>query len=490
MNIADPFLFQAKLNPAALAICTPGAARERVSYGRLERMVNNVGKAALARGLARGQVAAIDIKDKIFHAAVILGLARIGIVTVSARNPTLPKELGVAAVICDAALPYRNAGTVMVADQSAWALDGDGAPLADERLYRVSEDDPCRITLTSGTTGEARGVAFSHKAVAAKNARLAFARGNRFPQCSRFYCDLGLATDPGFRDMLHMLSKGGTIFYYGGDAESLIQAIDLYKIQAMIAAPSGLAEYLKFFEAYSDVACGFDHILTSGASLSRSLSERVRARMCANLYSTYGSTETGGVAMAPAHAIADVAGAVGFVTPGAAVEIVDEGGKALPAGREGSVRIRTAQTVTGYVGNPAEAETAFRDGWFYPGDIGALRDDRLLLILGREKEVLNLSGDKIRPGLVEDVLTAFAGIGEAAAFTQTDGLGIARLWAAVVPRSAIDQEALRRHCQERLGAAFAPVEFVVLDALPRGEGGKLDRQRLTALASAQRVPSR
>ena len=42
--------------------------------------------------------------------------------------------------------------------------------------------------------------------------------------------------------MLHMLSKGGTIFYYGGDAESLIQAIDLYKIQAMIAAPSGLAE--------------------------------------------------------------------------------------------------------------------------------------------------------------------------------------------------------------------------------------------------------
>jgi acyl-CoA synthetase (AMP-forming)/AMP-acid ligase II len=55
----------------------------------------------------------------------------------------------------------------------------------------------------------------------------------------------------------------------------------------------------------------------------------------------------------------------------------------------------------------------------------------------------------------------------------------------VVPRSAIDQEALRRHCQERLGAAFAPVEFVVLDALPRGQGGKLDRQRLTALASAK-----
>jgi acyl-CoA synthetase (AMP-forming)/AMP-acid ligase II len=95
MNIVDPILFQAKLNPAAPAICVPGAARPLISYGRLERAIHNIGRAALSSGLARGQVAAIHVKDKIFHAALILGLARVGVVTMSARGHSFPPEIGV-----------------------------------------------------------------------------------------------------------------------------------------------------------------------------------------------------------------------------------------------------------------------------------------------------------------------------------------------------------------------------------------------------------
>ena len=47
MNIVDPILFQAKLNPAAPAICVPGAARPLISYGRLERAIHNISRAAL-----------------------------------------------------------------------------------------------------------------------------------------------------------------------------------------------------------------------------------------------------------------------------------------------------------------------------------------------------------------------------------------------------------------------------------------------------------
>jgi hypothetical protein len=53
MNIVDPILFQARLNPAAPAICVPGAARPLISYGRLERAIHNISRAALAAGLAR-----------------------------------------------------------------------------------------------------------------------------------------------------------------------------------------------------------------------------------------------------------------------------------------------------------------------------------------------------------------------------------------------------------------------------------------------------
>jgi acyl-CoA synthetase (AMP-forming)/AMP-acid ligase II len=170
---------------------------------------------------------------------------------------------------------------------------GDGVPLDDPRLVSAGGDELCRITLTSGSTGEAKGIPFTHRLVFERNARLAFTRDTAFQTCSRFYCDLGFATDPGFRDLLRLTYKGGTIFYYGEDPESLVQGLTLYQVQGMMASPEGLSQYLKFYDAYPNVACALDHIITQGAAMPRSLSERVRARMCANLSSTYGATETG-----------------------------------------------------------------------------------------------------------------------------------------------------------------------------------------------------
>ena len=59
-------------------------------------------------------------------------------------------------------------------------------------------DDICRIILTSGTTGEVKGVPFTHNMIFERNARYEFAKGDRFPQCSRLYCELGIATSPSF----------------------------------------------------------------------------------------------------------------------------------------------------------------------------------------------------------------------------------------------------------------------------------------------------
>jgi acyl-CoA synthetase (AMP-forming)/AMP-acid ligase II len=480
MNIVDPILFQAKLNPAAPAICVPGAARPLISYGRLERAIHNIGRAALSSGLARGQLAAIHVKDKIFHAALILGLARIGVVTMSARSHSFPPEIGVDAVIADGIATYQNARRVIVAEPVGW-MDGDGAPLDDPRLTSAGGDELCRITLTSGSTGEARGIPFTHRLVLERNARLAFTRDRTFQVCSRFYCDLGFATDPGFRDLLRLLYKGGTIFYYGEDPESLVQGLTLYQVQGMMASPEGLSEYLKFYDAYPNIACGLDHIITQGAAMPRALSQHVRARMCSNLSSTYGATETGGITIGSAHVIAETPGAAGYVTPGAEIEIVNDNDDVLPLGSEGRVRLRTAQMVGGYYGDPPEGRLVFRHGWFYPGDIACLRPDGMLIVVGRERALLNFGGDKVRAEILEDVLMSHEAVAHAAAFTHADELGIAKLWAAVVPRSRVDEDALRRHCAQKLGGAFAPAHFAVVQALPMTEGGKLDRARLASL---------
>ena len=126
---------------------------------------------------------------------------------------------------------------------------------------------------------------------------------------------------------------------------------------------------------------------------------------------------------------------------------------------------------------PEATARAFRDGWFYPGDTGSLRADGMLIIHGREASVLNIGGDKIRPELVEEALTSFPGVEQAAAFTHKSDMGVPELWAALVcrpdSRSGGASGALRKPARARVRA---PRHFNRLGIpLPVSAAGKLDR---------------
>jgi acyl-CoA synthetase (AMP-forming)/AMP-acid ligase II len=207
--------------------------------------------------------------------------------------------------------------------------------------------------------------------------------------------------------------------------------------------------------------------------------------MCQNLYSSYGSTETTTVAFGPANVLAKVPGAVGHIQPGVIVEVIDNSGKILPALHDGALRIRTEYMATGYVGDPEATQMFFRDGYFYSGDIGHLTPDGLLVITGREKTALNIGGDTIHPELVEEIIVSFEGLREAGTFAVNNELGIAELCALIVTTEPIDEAALRRHCASRLPPSCVPVRFIVVEALPRGGQGKLERKRLPEIAATK-----
>jgi acyl-coenzyme A synthetase/AMP-(fatty) acid ligase len=485
MSILDPILFQCRINPDCGAICVPGANQPIITYGQLERLSNNVGRMAVTLGFGPGQIIGIMVKDKIFHVALILGLTRIGVVTFTCRGPSPPKELGVSAVITDSPQPFTNVDRIIRAD-GTWLM-GDGRPIDERNLHQPNDDDVFRINLTSGTTGIPRGVGFTHRMMRERNARFSYIFGDRFPRSSRLYCDLGLASSPGLRYLIYMLSRGGTIMLFGEDGGSTIQAFDLYKIQNMVTSPHGLGEYLKFYETNSSVPCVFDHIVTFGGLLSPEMAAAARAHMTPHIYSAYGATEVGPVAFGPAHVIAEIRGAVGYVLPDVSVQIVDDTDRPLPLGQEGAVRVRSRTRAQGYVGDPRQSERTFRDGWFFPGDFGCLTADRLLVITGREETRLNVGGDKVNPELVEAVLTAFDGIEDAGVFSVANELGIEEIYALIVASAAIDDQALRAHCQDRLQSGFAPVRFFPVDRIPRNAMGKIERTLLADLA--RRRPS-
>jgi acyl-CoA synthetase (AMP-forming)/AMP-acid ligase II len=382
MNIVDAILFQCRRQPPVAAICVPGQHKGLISYRRLEQSIHNISRRLLPLGLAPGSIVAVNIQDVIFHAAVLLALTRLGLATLTVRDgvPSLPFKID--ALITDAGPPASTVDRVAVADPS-W-MEGDGQPVEHRHIPPTRGNDICRLILTSGSTGTPKAVAISQRLLSERIGRHLIVFGNKLPHCDRFYSHMPLSTSLGFQFLIYSLLRGGTIVFPGERFDATLLAIEEYKVQCLMASPDGLETFVQGFDTIPAYQSNIELILCSGGAPAPSLSERVRSRICSHVVEAFDSTEASILASAPAHAIAGIPGAVGFVTPGTTVQIVDRSGTVLPAGQEGLVRIKSDCAVDGYLGNPEETAQAFRDGWFYPGDTGSLDASELLVITGRE----------------------------------------------------------------------------------------------------------
>jgi len=107
-----------------------------------------------------------------------------------------------------------------------------------------------------------------------------------------------------------------------------------------------------------------------------------------------------------------------------------------------------------------------------------------LVVSGRENEVLNLGGDKMKPDTVEEMLAAFKGVDQAAVVAMPNNLGVDELWVLIVPNAPVDDKALRAHCEQRLPPSYWPARIMTVEQLPRTQNGKIERHRLKDFARA------
>lgn len=480
MNVFDAFRHQVRHQPTAPAICAPGTQFNLVSYGRLDALANNVARRALETGLTGGDIVAIRCADSVLHWALILGLARIGTITLSTIDPMLPAECRIAATLTDTPGAFQNGGRIVPVDP-AWT-HGDGRPPAT--VPEPGHDDIARIILTSGTTGHAKAVALRHDMIIHRLQAYDVAFGSRIPACTRTFVDVGISANIGFLLGLYMLSRGGMLLLRGSDAATTLQAFTLYDAQCMVASPGGLAEFLDYYERSPAFSPPFEALLSVGSYLSKPLADRLRASICSHVVSAYGATECSPVASAPAHHISGTPGAVGYVAPGITIETTTPDGRVLAAGSEGLIRYRGHTCVAGYMGNPPGSEALFRDGWFYPGDIGRVTTDGMLVISGREKAIIDLGGDKISPDAIEAALLAFPGVVHAAAFGRPNTLGIEEVWVAFTSHGTLNADAIRAHCMRMLPAAQVPARIFQVPDIPRNAAGKIDRRKLLELGQS------
>jgi long-chain acyl-CoA synthetase len=160
---------------------------------------------------------------------------------------------------------------------------------------------------------------------------------------------------------------------------------------------------------------------------------------------------------------------------------IDDPGRELLPGESGEIALRGPSVATGYWNMPGATAQVFRpDGWFLTGDIGHLDEDGILYITDRKKDMIIMSGWKIYPTEVENVIIQHPGVADVAVFGIPDERKGEVPVAAVVkkPGQNIDEQGLEAYCRDRLAGYKIPRKLLIVDALPRVHGWKLLRRTL------------
>jgi acyl-CoA synthetase (AMP-forming)/AMP-acid ligase II/acyl carrier protein len=233
-------------------------------------------------------------------------------------------------------------------------------------------------------------------------------------------------------------------------------------------------------------------IRSSSSALPPQVMAELEAVFGAPVVEAYGMTEAAHqMASNPLPPQPRKPGSVGR-SAGPEIAIMDQAGGLLATTRIGEIVVRGPNVTQGYEDNPEANQRAFTDGWFRTGDQGYLDQDGYLFITGRLKEIINRGGEKIAPRTVEEALLSHAAVAEAAVFAVPDGALGEAVGAAVVlrPRTSATERELQHHVAARLADFNVPEVILVLDQLPKGPTGKVQRIGLASRLGLDRLPDR
>jgi long-chain acyl-CoA synthetase len=224
------------------------------------------------------------------------------------------------------------------------------------------------------------------------------------------------------------------------------------------------------------------------------VAERWKAATGIPLVEAYGLTETSPGAIANPLDVAEWTGLIGMPIPSTQATVLDDAGRALAPNEVGEICLRGPQVMAGYWNLPDETALVFTpDGWLRTGDMGWMDERGWFKITDRKKDMIVVSGFKVFPNQIEDVVAMHPGVAEVAAIGVADERS-GEVVKIVVVRSdaALTTQALLEHCKQHLTGYKMPriVEFSD-EPLPKSNLGKiLRRQVRQASASAANAGGR
>jgi amino acid adenylation domain-containing protein len=319
------------------------------------------------------------------------------------------------------------------------------------------------------------------------------------------------AFDAFLRDAFVPLAVGGTVCAPPApdvvlDGARLVEWIDQSRLNLLHCTPS-LFRLILAQELTPGHFAELRHVLMAGEPLLSADVRRWREVFGdrIELVNLYGTSETTMAKLVhrvgPEDALAAVVPA-GRPIPGADVLVLDDRSRPCPPGKMGEIYIRTPFRTLGYLNQPELTQEVFvpnpltGDVVHKTGDLGRLRDDGCLEVIGRRDQQVKVRGVRVEIGPIEDLLRSHAEVADVAVIDRTDAQGNTFLCAYLVLKEAVSPEVWSERLRRHLPEAGMPSAWVVLDELPRTLSGKIDRRalpepaRLGRQLGAELVPPR
>ncbi|MCP4630366.1 MAG: AMP-binding protein [bacterium] len=473
--------------------------RLTLTYAQLKHESIELGKYLYQKGLQKGDKVSFMAGNGYQTAKIFLGTMYAGLVAAPLNLLAQPSQLeyvikhsGTRLVFFTADQKERLQKAARLVDRpieliqmdnDAQRLFAAGTDLCGILLPEVDEEDDALLLYTSGTTGLPKGVILSHKNLVAGGEYTTLA--HELQPEDRVLCSLPLYHINGeiVTAVTPLVSGGSVVMPHKFSCSNFWQFISEYRCTWFSVVPTIISYLVSLTEIEGK---GF-HLgqlrfgRSASSALPPSLHKTFEVKFKVTIIETMGLTETA----APVFSNPVDTSRRKYGSPGRAVgniaRIIDKAGQEVPRGTQGEIMIKGDNVMKCYYKAPDKtAEALESDGWLHTGDLGYMDEDGFVFVTGRIKELIIKGGENIAPREIDEALYKHSAVQDAAAVGIPDEeYGQAILCCCVLkPDCDCTEEELLEFCRDELGEFKTPKVIKVMEELPKGPSGKIQRLKL------------
>jgi len=337
------------------------------------------------------------------------------------------------------------------------------------------------IIYTSGTTSRPKGVVQSQESLwncaRIQTASMQFtAEDVLLVTTSASHC----AATFGFL-FPNLFAGGVSVLLDAPTPAEVAAAITRRRVTRCQMLPPELLDLVEYLEEHPTDVSSLRSVQCGGDVVPRDTLDRFRAVVGFDVSELVGMTETITYCANPPFGEKRL-GSVGLPAVDTEIKIIDPHGNELPRGETGEIHVRSGSNMVGYWNDTLNTVATICDGWVATGDLGRIDNEGYLWFVGRQKEIIIRGGSNISPLEVEEVIDQHPSVHNSGVV----GFADRRLGQVVVAyvslrhgaTSTPDEAELRKFVAERLAAYKTPERFFLLEELPLGPTGKVDRREL------------